>query len=104
MARDAGLRRVVGKRYWREADACLVVDAWRASGETQRAFSRRHGVDAGRLARWARRLNPPDRPAVDFPPHLELVLRDDVRVRVGRGFDAEDLRRLLGVLEEAVRC
>ena len=34
MARETGIAAVVGRRYWREAEARVVVEAWRASGES----------------------------------------------------------------------
>lgn len=54
MARD--VERVVRRPYWRAAEARVIVDAWRRSGESQRAFAVRHGLDAKRVGRWARRL------------------------------------------------
>jgi hypothetical protein len=35
---------------------------------------------------------------------IEIELGGGRRVRVGPGFDVEDLRRVLAVLEEAARC
>ena len=56
MARKADVRRVAGRLYWREADARILVDAWRKSGETLSGFARRQGVERKRLGRWVRRL------------------------------------------------
>lgn len=34
MASEVDIAAVVGRRYWREAEARVVVEAWRASGES----------------------------------------------------------------------
>jgi len=117
----AEVRRVVEKRYWRESDARVLVEAWRNSGETLAAFARRHGVERHRLARWVGRLEDAADEAVRFHPvrlvdrrpesdsgghgaPIEIQLASGQRVRVPRGFEAEELRRVLAVLGEAARC
>ena len=118
----AGERRVAaartGKRpYWREADARVVIEAWRRSGRGLAEFARERGVGEGRLRRWVARLEGARRqPEVSFhpvrlagasgtePQHgeaLEVVLRDGRSVRVPYGFAPEHLRRVLQVLEAA---
>ena len=52
MARETEIAAVVGRRYWREAEARVVVEAWRASGESLAGFARRHGLGAPRIA-WS---------------------------------------------------
>lgn len=108
---------VAGKRYWREAEARVVVGAWRRSGISLARFAREHRVEAARVARWAARLRAAEG-AIRFHPvrvvgaalegegsaPLEIVLRDGRRVRVPRGFDAEDLHRVLEVLEGRTAC
>ena len=49
-------KRLAGKRRWTEAEARVVVDAWRASGQRVQTFAREHGVGAWRLRYWAPRL------------------------------------------------
>jgi hypothetical protein len=50
MARETAIAAVVGRRYWREAEARVVVEAWRAIGATQPAAGQRHvELDAGEL-------------------------------------------------------
>jgi transposase-like protein len=102
--------------YWREEDGRAVVAAWRASGESLSAFARRHGVRRGRVARWIRRLETvaplhfhPVRiiGALDAPESsaaIEIERPTGERIRLPRGFDADDLRRLLSVLEARVSC
>jgi hypothetical protein len=112
------IEQVAAKRYWREGEARVVVEAWRRSGESLADFARHRGVGRARLARWARRL---DRPSVGVRFHrVQLVERrlvgDDAErggsrieiegrcVRVLPGFGAEDLARVLEVLEGRQRC
>jgi hypothetical protein len=110
--KDAAVGRVAGRKYWRAADAQVVVEAWRASGERLEVFAERYGVRPRRVRRWARQLGPKAQAAVTFHPvrlvgaarpverkePIEIVLSEEVRVRVPAGFCAEDLERVLGVL------
>jgi hypothetical protein len=110
MARKAAVVQSAGRRYWKEAEARVVVVAWRQSGESLTAFARRRGVHPRRLARWARRLEGAERTgAVRFHPvrlvapaareaRIEIVLGGGVEVRVPSGFATEDLRRVLEVV------
>lgn len=109
---------VAGRRYWREADARVIVEAWHTSGETASAFAQRLDVDPRRLSRWASRLGTPEPASVQFHPvrvagdgvsprggaAIELELSGGRRIRVPPGFDGEDLRRVLAVLDEGPRC
>lgn len=116
MSRGAEIRRVVGKRYWREVDARVVVAAWEGSGETAAAFARRQEVNPRRLAWWRSRLEATG-PAAQLRFHavrlagtgrvegrdrgaIEIELCGGRRVRLRPGFEAEDLRRVMAVLEE----
>ena len=108
---------VVGKRYWREADARVVVGAWQRSARSLASFAREHGVEAARVARWAARLRAAEG-SVRFHPvrvvgvarqseetePLEVVLGNGRRVRVPAGFAAEHLQRVLDVLERRTAC
>jgi hypothetical protein len=117
MGRADVLALVVGKRYWHEAEAKVVVAAWRESGTSLAAFARERGVDAARVARWSARLRAASEQvrfhpvrvmdaghSAGRPDLMELVLVDGTRVRVPAGFAAADLGRLLDVLEERKRC
>jgi hypothetical protein len=118
---------IVGKRYWREADARVVVDAWRKSGTTLSQFSADWGVPSERVSRWSTRLGVSAGLAgetrsgrdVNFHPvrivggpatdsggaeMFEVCLGDGRRVRVPRGFVAADLARVMAVLEGRVSC
>ena len=119
MARRVDVRQVAERRYWRESEARVLVEAWRNSGETLAGFARRHGVERRRLTRWVGRLEGggealrfhpvrlvkrrPDPESGSGVP-IEIELAEGQRVRVSRGFAAEDLRRVLAVLGEAAKC
>ena len=116
MPKTVDVRAVVSGVYWGEEDARAVVAAWRASGESVSAFARRHGVQRRRLARWIRRLETAT--SVRFHPvrlteaidaaasasAIEIELTSGERIRVPRGFDAEDLRRVFSVLTARSSC
>ena len=75
-------------------------------------------VDPKRIARWASRLHRLRPEAMRFHPvrlvgvepgkesgsAIEILLVGGRRVRVAGGFDAEDLQRVLAVLEPGTRC
>jgi hypothetical protein len=124
-----GLAAAAGKKYWREAEARQVMQAWEQSGQDLSAFAARHGLKAARLARWASRLGKGavrgrkrvsagaaalklrfhpvaligTTPAVETSA-IEVVLLDGRRVRVPSGVASEDLDRVLRVLEGRSRC
>jgi len=117
MAQEAdGIREMArGKRRWGEAEARGVVEAWRGSGERLGEFARRHDLHPKRLSYWVQRLDSGE--PVRFHPvalvgshrasaagPIEIDLGDGRRVRLPRGFEAEDLRRVLSVLREADPC
>jgi hypothetical protein len=111
-----GVVEVASRRYWREAEARVIVEAWRASGESLGEFARRHRVDARRVARWAGRVEGSAVAPVRFHPvrlarpadgggsAIEIHLVGGQRVRVPSGFQAEDLRRVLAVLDPGRPC
>jgi hypothetical protein len=107
------------RKYWGEAEARVVLDAWRQSGELQSRFAKRHGIGRGRLVRWVSRLKgkTASAPVRFFPVRIlergtgpnggspiEIELGGGRRVRVAPGFAAEDLRRVLAVLAGSARC
>lgn len=119
MSRKADVAEVASRRYWRETDARAMVEAWRSSGDTLAGFTRRHGVKLKRLARWVTRLERTGEAPLHFHPvrlvqsrsasgaaaGIEIQLTGGQCVRLPRGFESEDLRRVLRVLAEgAARC
>ena len=102
------------------------VEAWRSGGQSRREYCAAHGLSRKTFDWWAWRLNRAEREAgergdgtacflpvgiTDAPEavtaptvtaagdrRLEIVLPDGVLVRVGAGFDAAALHRVLGVL------
>lgn len=120
MAGGSGVRQVAAQRYWREGQARVVVEAWQRSGESVAAFARSHGIGSQRLKRWARRLRGASgrirfhrvrlverRPAGDHVQGgapIEIEWAPGRRVCVFPGFAAEDLGRVLEVLEGRERC
>jgi hypothetical protein len=114
---EAVVARVAARRYWRAAEARVVVEAWKRSEDTLPEFARRHGISPRRLRRWARDLGAVEAAEVGggvlfHPVHLvesensedrsggriEIVLREGSTVRVPAGFAREDLERVLAVL------
>jgi hypothetical protein len=119
MATRHEVRRLAGQRYWRESAARVVVEAWRRSGEPLSGFAGGYGIPDQRLRRWVRRLDgsrgsvrfhrvrlvergaAAAGPAVGAPIEIEWAGR---RVRALSGFAADDLARVLEVLEARERC
>ena len=118
MFRKGKLTELAGRLYWREVDARRVVEAWRRSGETVSAFAGHLGVDPRRVSRWASRLRRPESAPMSLHPvrvarddassrraaSIEIELGDGRRIRVAPGVEAEDLRRVLAVLDERAPC
>jgi len=106
-----GITNLVQRRRWREADARAVVAAWQRSGKSKSVFAREHSLVLQRLSRWAARLGGCSNRRVRFHPvrlvgglrdrnaAIEVVLVDGCRVRVPEGFVAEELERVLRVVE-----
>ena len=114
---DGEVLRVVRSRYWRAAEASIIIAAWRASGQPVAEFCRRYGIDCKRLGRWAAKLKSASSPVRFHPvrvvgrsldeggasisaPGIELVLRDGLSVRISDSFTDDTLRRVLSIVEE----
>ena len=117
MRRSAEAGRQMARR-WTEDEGRAMVAAWRRSGASLAAFARQRGVQDMRLRYWVARLaelKENGTPRVRFHPirlieasegprrrdeeRIEVVLADGRSVRVPTGFAAEDLERVLQVLE-----
>jgi hypothetical protein len=112
---DRAVVEAVGRRYWRAAEAAVVVEAWRRSGESLSAFTARHGIHPRRLSRWVAELDGRQgrEEAMVFHPvrlevggegrrrsskRIEIVTTDGYRVRVPAGFATGDLEGVLRAL------
>ena len=106
------------EQFWRDH-----VAGWKSSGMSLRLYSEEHGLKAGTLGYWNSRLKAQaaDSPASSAGPEaaflavhvadptvtmpeprddrIELVLKGGSILRVGRGFDAVTLDRLLDIVE-----
>jgi transposase-like protein len=101
------------ERFWR-----ALVRHWRRSGLSVREFGEERGVAEPSFYAWRRLLEQRDVEAVQLVPvhvvaeqasvpaadqasaGLELVLAGGRVLRIGSGFDAATLQRLLPLLEE----
>lgn len=113
-SRSQAVAVVARQSYWRVEDARVVIDAWRRSRQSQRAFGERYGLDPKRIGRWASRLAseveddvvrfhpvrviPSRAPGVEEGDAIEIALGDGRTVRVPPGFAAADLARVVAVL------
>jgi hypothetical protein len=101
---------MTARERWRE-----LVEQWRVSGQPAREFAAHRGIKASTLAHWKWRLGREGssgalaafpamievraRPSHD--ERFEIELGASRRLRVPASFDADALRRLIAVLEEA---
>ena len=105
-------RRSSQEQFWR-----AMLRRWHSSGLSVRAFCEEHGLAVPSFYAWRRTLAQrdsavgfvpvqvipepePRTPAVGSPSDLELVLAAGRRLRIGPGFDAPTLQRLLALLED----
>jgi transposase-like protein len=105
------------ERFWRQ-----TIEHWQQSGRTVRGFCREHGLAEANFHAWRRTLVARDAQAMSFAAvdvlaersamqmaqastaALELVLANGRTVRVGAGFDAATLQRLLPLVEDLPPC
>ena len=101
------------ERFWRR-----VVRQWQHSGLSVRAFCAEHGLAEPSFYHWRRTLAERVTPAPALVPvqvvaqepqpgpggAVELVLDGGRVLRLGPGFDAATVQRLLALLEEGRPC
>jgi|SRR5271155_3100086 len=105
------------ERFWRQ-----VIRRWRKSGLSAGAFCLDNGITQANLYAWRRTLAARDAETIPFAQvqvladstddtvpqpvngALELVFAKGRVLRIGTGFDAATLRRLLPLLEEEAPC
>ncbi len=87
-----------------------LVTSWRSSGLSQSRFALEHGVPQSSFSKWVARYTPAPMALPSFatvevvdeappPPNLLVHLgTSGLRVEVPAGFDASELRRLVGAL------
>jgi hypothetical protein len=102
------------ERFWRQ-----TIGRWQKSGLAIRAYCRQHGLAEANFHAWRRTIA--NRDSVPFAAvrvvadescqsdqaangALELILPNRRVLRIGAGFDAATLQRLLALLEEAPPC
>ncbi len=96
-------------RFSPDERRALVAD-WRRSGQSQSRFAFEHGVPQSSFSKWVARYTPAPMTLPTFatvevvdeappPPNLLVHLgTSGLRVEVPAGFDAAELRRLVGAL------
>src|ERR1700719_4368874 len=101
------------ERFWQR-----VVRQWRQSKLSVRAFCQEHDLSESNFYAWRKTLHQraaegaafvpvhlrPEEPPRSARGALELVLGQGRLLRVGPGFDAPTLQRLLTLLEEGRPC
>jgi transposase-like protein len=102
------------EQHWRR-----LIQLWKNSGLTVRAFCARHHIIRPSFYAWRRELLQRDAAAAFVPvqvetndqlahvssiPTIEVVLAGGQCVRVTPGFDPATLRQLLAVLQEGEPC
>jgi transposase-like protein len=104
----------VSRRRHTPAQGEKLLAAYRRSGLTQKAFAAQTGIGHSTLTSWLRKAgDPPSAGPADDPPALiripnllpaadgvavyRLEFAGGLTVEVARGFDPEELRRLLAV-------
>jgi transposase len=99
------------EQHWRR-----LIQLWRSSGLTVRAFCARHHITQPSFYAWRSELQQrdaattfvpvravtDDQPASSTP--IEILLAGGRSVRVTPGFDPATLRQLLAVLQEVPPC
>jgi len=117
MKRSKGRHRRRWGQRWREVEAREFLVAWSESGQPLPIYCRRQGVEYERVRRWRRKLEgepmagalelKPVRVVADSQPRvasdgapMEVELAHGRCIRVQRGFDAEELVRLVTALEQ----
>ena len=95
-----------------------LVERWKASGLSQTAFAKREQLDQSRISFWARRLQTLEEEPAKVPMRqafvrvqprpvmpsqggvIEVIVQEELRVRVQGDFDEQVLRRVLAVARE----
>ena len=112
------LQHALKQARWRPEQAKLIVDAWKASGQSMDAFCEKHGVAFDRLNKWAQRFHRQKRPVpaakLNFLPvkvtepkplhtpmpedSMDIRLPTGIGISIRPGFDATAVKRLIETL------
>ncbi len=107
------------RRYWSDADKLRIVAEADMPGVTQKEVARRNDVHPNQIYIWRKAFQKngkknssndttflpvelvPDQKTEPVSPDepLEVVLKNDRVIRIGKGFDEDTLKRVLAVLE-----
>jgi transposase len=99
------------EQHWRR-----LIQLWKNSGLTVRAFCARHHITQPSFYAWRRELQQRDAANAFVPVRvvtddqsasstpIEILLAGGRSVRITPGFDPATLRRLLSVLQEVPPC
>ncbi len=107
--REAALREK--RRYWKDH-----IDSWKASGLKQSQYCRQHDLKLHQFVYWRKKYLPRTEVPISLvrvpipedkcrsmvpsaPKPLRLVVGDDRRIEVERGFDPIALQQLVHTLE-----
>ena len=102
-------KRALNRQRW-----CERIDAWKSSGQSQKAFCQKHHLRLSSFQRWCRifkaQETSTDPAAVNFLPvrvkqthasHLSVWIKDDLRIDIPAEFDPHALRQLIQVLRRS---
>ena len=99
----------MGRREAKRREMARLMERWRASGLTARAFSREERIPEARLCYWKRRTKASESPAflpeqivpeekTEEAAFFELFFGDGRRLRIPPELTGPSLRRLLSTL------
>jgi len=105
-------KRTINRQRWRER-----VEAWKKSGQSQKAFCKAHHLGLASFQRWHRKFRAEgtanairSTEPVHFlpvqihnpaPSPLTVRIQDDLRIEVPAGFDTELLHQVIQILRRA---
>jgi len=100
-------KREINRQRWLER-----IQAWKRSGQTQRAFCQQQHLGLASFQRWRRKLRvekkPEESSTITFLPvsvknahasNLTLQINDHLRIEIPSGFDPNTLRQVIDVLQ-----
>lgn len=81
------------------------IAAWQQSGQSQKEYCRSQKLKKSTLGYWRTRLSKEKR-FIEIPVKIEsqstidIVIRDDIKIQVKKGFDPDLLTQTIRVLEQ----